>query len=119
MRVLLVDDEEELVSALAERLSIRGIEADWVTTGEDALKRIQSETYDLALLDVKLPRISGLELKKLLQEKNPKMKFIFFTGHGSENNYRVGSAEAGSQYYLVKPVNIDVLVKKMNEILEK
>jgi len=119
MRVLLVDDEEELVSALAERLSIRGIEADWVTTGEDALKRIQSETYDLALLDVKLPRISGLELKKLIQEKNPKMKFIFFTGHGSENNYRVGSAEAGSQYYLVKPVNIDVLVKKMNEILEK
>ncbi|MBW2060426.1 MAG: response regulator [Deltaproteobacteria bacterium] len=119
MRVLLVDDEEELVSALAERLSIRGIKADWVTSGEDALKRIQSETYDLALLDVKLPRMSGLKLKKLLQEKNPELKFIFFTGHGSENDFKVGSAEAGAQYYLAKPVNIEVLVQKMNEVLEK
>ncbi|MBW1708416.1 MAG: response regulator [Deltaproteobacteria bacterium] len=119
MRVLLVDDEEELVSALAERLSIRGIEADWVTSGEDALKRIQSKTYDLALLDVKLPRMSGLKLKKLLQEKNAEMKFIFFTGHGSENNFKIGSAEAGAQYYLAKPVNIDLLVHKMNEIFNK
>ena len=119
MRVLLVDDEEELVSTLAERLSIRGIEADWVTCGEDALKRAETETYDLAVLDVKLPRISGFKLKKLLQEKHPEMKFIFFTGHGSEESFKIGSAEAGAEYYLAKPVNIELLIRKINEVLVK
>ncbi len=66
MRVLLVDDELELVSTLAERLNLRGIEADWVTSGEAALKQVEVKTYDLALLDIKIPKISGLSLKKKL-----------------------------------------------------
>ena len=84
MRILLVDDEAELVSTLAERLSFRGIEADWVTTAEEALKQVEKQCYAVGVLDVKIPRISGLALKKLLEEKCPEMKFIFLTGHGSE-----------------------------------
>jgi DNA-binding response OmpR family regulator len=118
MRVLLVDDEVELVSTLAERLSIRGIDADWVTNAEDALRSAEIQTYDLALLDVKIPKISGLELKKILQVKCPGMKFIFLTGHGSDEDYKAGTAEAGTAYYLVKPVNIEVLIKKMSEVLK-
>ena len=118
MRVLLVDDEVELVSTLAERLSIRGIDADWVTNAEDALRSVETQTYDLALLDVKIPKISGLELKKKLQAKCPGMKFIFLTGHGSEDDYKAGTAAAGAAYYLVKPVNIDDLVKRMNDALK-
>jgi DNA-binding response OmpR family regulator len=113
-----VDDEMELVSTLAERLSIRGIDADWVTNAEDALKSAENQVYDIALLDVKLPRISGLKLKKKLQDKCPGMKFIFLTGHGSEDDYRAGTAEAGKAYYLVKPVNIDILIKKMSDVLK-
>jgi len=117
MQVLLVDDEKELVSTLAERLSLRGINADWVTSGEDALKRVETRAYDLALLDVKIPKISGIKLKKKLQDKCPNLKFIFMTGHGSGEDFNAGSAEAGAAYYLVKPINIEALVKKMNEIL--
>ena len=90
MKILLVDDEAELVSTLAERLSFRGIDADWATSAEDALSLSETETYDIALLDVKMPRVSGLELKKRLQEKRPDMKFIFLTGHGSEKDFLVG-----------------------------
>ena len=90
MRILLVDDEAELVSTLAERLSFRGIEADWVTSGEEALKQVEKQHYDAAVLDVKIPRISGLALKKLLEEKDPHLKFIFLTGHGSEEDFMIG-----------------------------
>jgi len=119
MRVLLVDDESELVSALAERLSFRGIEADWSSKCYDALTQMERKKYDLAVLDMKMPKMNGIELKKKMQEKFPDMKFIFMTGHGSEDNYRAGSAEAGADYFLVKPVDIDTLVEKMNEVLHK
>lgn len=118
MNVLLVDDEIELVDTLAERLNMRGIEADWATSGEEALA-LEGKTYDIAVLDVKMPRISGIELKKKLQVKYPGIHFIFMTGHGSEDDFRAGAAEAGSDYYLVKPVDIDILIRKMNEVLEE
>jgi DNA-binding response OmpR family regulator len=117
-RVLLVDDEEELVSTLSERLSLRDIEAEWVTNAEEALRMVRERNYDLAILDVKLPRISGLKLKTKMEEIDPGMKFIFLTGHGSEDDFKTGAAEAGASYYLVKPVNIDALIRKMKEVIE-
>ncbi len=117
MRVLLVDDETEFVSTLAERLSLRGIDVDYATGVDDALAIASRKEYDLAVLDMKMPGASGLELKKQLAEKYPAMKFIFLTGHGSENDYLLGSS--GSEYYLVKPINIDLLVSKMKEALAR
>ncbi|RPH52686.1 MAG: response regulator [Desulfobacteraceae bacterium] len=117
MKVLLVDDEKELVSTLAERLSLRDIEADWVTTGDAAIKSVELKAYDVVVLDVKMPKISGIELKKKLEEKNPDLKYIFITGHGSEDDFITASSETGAEYYLVKPVNIDELIRKMKEIL--
>jgi DNA-binding response OmpR family regulator len=117
MKVLLVDDEHELVSTLAERLSFRGIQADWATSGEEAMRLTEKNTYDVAVLDVKIPRISGLELKRRLHAKIPAMKFIFMTGHGSEDEFRNCSAETGEGCYLVKPVNIEDLIQKMNELM--
>ena len=64
-----------------------------------------------------MPGLSGFELKKHLQNKYPDMKFIFLTGHGSEADFKTGIEEAGPAYYLVKPVNIDALTAKMNEVL--
>ncbi|MEE9557161.1 MAG: response regulator [Candidatus Adiutricales bacterium] len=111
MKVLLVDDEEKFISRLAERLSIRGMEADWVTTGEEALLKARMKSYDVAILDVKMPHIGGIELKKRLEKIDPEMKFIMVTGHGSEDNYKVGSREAS--FYIIKPFKIDTLVDKI------
>jgi len=120
MKILLVDDEKELVSTLAERLEIRGIDADWVTSGEEALKQAERISYDLAVLDIKIPRISGFSLKRQLQEKHPEMKFIFMTGHGSGYDFETGSAEAGAENYLAKPVDITTLDvrKKSSDSIE-
>lgn len=106
MHVLLVDDEEELVVTLAERLSLRDIDADWALSGEEALKMAAAKQYDLAVLDMKMPKMSGLQLKAELQKRFPAMQFIFLTGHGSEEDFEAGSSEAGEDNYLIKPVNI-------------
>ena len=119
MRVLLVDDEEQLVSTLAERLALRGIDARWVTSSMAALELVETESFDLAILDVKIPKISGIELKKRLQVLHPAMKYIFLTGHGSEDDFRIGAAEAGEDFYLVKPVKIESLLEKMNEVMQR
>lgn len=117
IRVLLADDEEELVVTLAERLEIRGFVAEWVTTGEAACDILQNRTYDVAVLDVKLPGISGPDLKRKMARIAPELKFIFMTGHGSSDSFKECAAEAGPSYFLMKPVDIDVLVQKIKNVM--
>ncbi|WP_373500931.1 response regulator [Desulfococcus sp.] len=116
MNILLVDDEIELVSTLAERLELRGITAHWFTNAADALKSAETVPYNLAVLDVKMPKTSGLELRDRLKQKYPNIRFIFLTGHGSEEDYRKGTVDGA--VYLVKPVQIDQLIAKMKDILD-
>lgn len=117
IRVLLVDDEEELVTTLSERLEIRGFSADWVTTVAAACDILRDKTFDVAILDVKLPGMSGPDLKRRMARLAPDLKFIFMTGHGSEHSFKECAAEAGASYSLMKPVNIEVLVQKIREIV--
>lgn len=114
MKVLLVDDEEELVTTLAERLSFRGIETKWTTAGDEAIVLTEREPFDVVVLDVKMPHLNGIELKKKLERIRPEMKFVFLTGHGSEEDFRIGSAEADR--YLAKPLDIETLVATLMEV---
>ena len=118
MRVLLVDDEVELVETLAERLEMRGIETAWASECHTAMELLDKQEFDIALLDVRLPSMNGLDLKRLMEAKRPAMKFIFLTGHGSEEDFKACTAESGQQYYLIKPVQIEVLMAKLNEIFQ-
>ena len=111
MRVLLIDDEEEFVATLAERLRLRGIAADWTTSAEAGLRRAAETTYDIAVLDVKMPGVSGIDLKSRIQTLSPETKYIFLTGHGSEKDFIAGKSI--SEFYLIKPVQIDDLVEKL------
>jgi DNA-binding response OmpR family regulator len=112
LRVLIVDDEEELVSALEERLNLRGFQATGVTTGAEALTYIDSTLCDVVLLDVKMPEIGGLEVIMRIKEKHPKLQVILLTGHGSAQDVAKGM-ELGAFDYLMKPVDIDVLVRSL------
>ncbi|MFW6004973.1 MAG: response regulator, partial [Desulfonatronovibrionaceae bacterium] len=108
MKILLVDDELELVSAMTERLNLRGIDADYATSAAQALEKAAVKEYDLSVLDVKMPGTSGLELWKILKEKYPDMKFIFLTGHTSQEDFETG--QSTGFYYLLKPISFDVLL---------
>ena len=116
MKVLLVDDEKKFAMMLSKRLALRKIDVDYVYTGEEALVMAVNSRYDVAILDVKMPGIGGIELKRKLSGLAPGMKFIFLTGHGSETDFEVGSAEAA--YYLAKPLQIEKLVEILHEVTE-
>ena len=112
LRVLIVDDEDELVSALEERLNLRGFQAKGVTTGAEALAYLTNTPCDVVLLDVKMPGIGGLEVIRRIKEKRPGLDVILLTGHGSAQDVEKGM-ELGAFDYLMKPVDIDVLVRTL------
>ena len=118
MRVLLVDDEADLASALAERLQLREIAADWAATAEEALEKASAVAYDVAVLDIRMPRISGIELRAKLYAIQPELKFIFLTGYGSEADFREVTCQVGQECYLVKPVDIQQLIDRMYELVD-
>jgi len=114
MKVLLVDDERKFATMLAKRLTLRGIDIDPVFTGEDAVVKAERKRYDVAILDVKMPGIGGIELERKLKELDPAMKIIFLTGHGSKTDFETGSAKAAC--YLAKPIQIDELISILREV---
>jgi DNA-binding response OmpR family regulator len=114
MKVLLVDDEKKFAMMLSKRLALRGVDVDCANTGEEALAMVEHSRYDVAILDVKMPGIGGIELEQKLSRLASGMKFIFLTGHGSESDFEVGSAAAAC--YLAKPVQIEKLLEVLHEV---
>ena len=116
MKVLLVDDEKKFATMLSKRLALRGIDIDCANTGEDALQLIEQTKYDVAIIDVKMPGIGGIELEQRLRDLAPGIKSIFVTGHGSEKDFGVGSTKAA--YYLTKPLQIEKLIEILQKVTE-
>jgi DNA-binding response OmpR family regulator len=116
MKVLLVDDEKKFAMMLSRRLELRGIDVDYVHTGEAAIDNARKNQYDIAILDVKMPGIGGIELKRKLIELAPGMKFIFLTGHGSGDDFETGSTEGS--FYLTKPLRIEKLIEILHDLTD-
>jgi DNA-binding response OmpR family regulator len=114
MRVLLVDDEEELVTTLVERLEIRGHTAVGVLTGEEAIARVKDQVFDIAVIDAKMPGEDGVEIMERLKRICPGLPVIILTGHMSEEASERGM-RAGANDYIIKPVDIEDLVVKMRQ----
>jgi DNA-binding NtrC family response regulator len=116
MRVLLVDDEIEFVSALAERLNLRGFDADTATSGEAALQKIAAFPPQVVLLDMLMPGMSGLEVLKRIKRDHPEVKVILLTGRGSWDGIQ-GERE-GAYDCLMKPIQIEELMQTMASAME-
>jgi len=117
IRVLLVDDERELVDYLGKRLRKRGHEVVGVNSGKDALDQVKSQLFDVAVLDLKMPEMDGIELLTLLKEELPCLQAIMLTGHGSLDS----ALESGRQdafRFLVKPYELQGLVETIREAYE-
>lgn len=109
LRVLFVDDEEELVSAVTERLELRGVSAVGCLSGREALEWLIRERFDVVVLDVKMPGLGGLDVVRMINQRHPGLKVVLLTGHSSVDDAQAG-LELGAVAYLQKPVDLDALL---------
>jgi DNA-binding NtrC family response regulator len=114
LKVLLVDDEEELVVTMVERLELRGITAKAVTRGSDALTALESEPFDVVVLDLLMPGIGGLKMKSIIERDHPSTEVLLVTGHGSQSPEKDVPSDL---HVLMKPFSIDTLVQAIREVL--
>ena len=117
LKVCIVDDEEEFVTTLAERLELRGFKAQIATDGEKALHLIETDPPHVVVLDVMMPGMGGLEVLQRIKERNPQIPVILLTGHGDTKEGMEGM-RLGAFDYLMKPLSIDDLIKKMQEAVK-
>ena len=112
IKILLVDDEEDFVETISQRLQKRGQESDIALSGEQALSRIEQEVPDVVLLDLKMPGIDGMEVLRRIKKAYPEVQVIIMTGHGSEK-IETEARTLGAFEYLQKPTKIDTIMNKI------
>ena len=115
--VLLVDDEIDFVSSLAERLKLRKIDADIAVSGEDAFKAISKKRPDVVILDLKMPGLDGLEVLSHIKIMDASIQVILLTGHGSTRE-GIDGMKLGAFDFLMKPIDIDELIAIVNKASE-
>jgi DNA-binding NtrC family response regulator len=117
LSVLVVDDEEGFVSALARRLGARGLRVATATSGAAALETLQEEgatRTDVVVLDVKMPGMDGLETLAAIKERHPLVEVIMLTGHATVES-AIEGMKRGAFDYLMKPCDMDTLIAKLNQ----
>ncbi len=112
IKLLLVDDEAPYVSVLTRRLAKRNIEVTPALSGSQGIQALRGRSFDIAVLDLKMEDMDGIEVLKVFKMMDPKMPVIMLTGHGSETAAREG-IESGACDYLIKPCNLDELIGKI------
>ena len=118
IRVLLVDDEEEYVHVLSNRLARRNIDVTKSYSGVEALQVLRKQDFDVAVLDIKMEDMDGLELLKILKKMAPQIEVIMLTGHGSAEEASLGM-KRGAYDYLIKPCDFKDLLDKIMGAYQK
>jgi len=111
--ILIVDDEQNIREVCKELLEEEGYKVTLAVDGKDALDKMDLEIFDLFLIDMAMPRIGGLELMKMIKQKQPLAVIIILTGYSSIEG-AVKAVHAGAFQYLSKPINADELIEATN-----
>jgi DNA-binding NtrC family response regulator len=111
-RVLLVDDEEEYLEIMSERMRARDIDVTTSTSAREALDMIATESFDAVIMDFMMPEMNGIEALKAIKEKNPEMQIILLTGHATVEK-TVEAMKAGAMDLIEKPADLDALSEKI------
>jgi len=112
--VLVVDDEEDYLEALVERLRTRDLDATPAADGEQALEQLAAGSFDVVVLDVGLPGLGGLEVLERIKQRYPTTQVLMLSGH-ADVKLAVRGMDAGAFDYMVKPVQIEELVYRIED----
>jgi len=118
IRVLLIDDEETLVEYLSKRLLREGYIVKATFSGEEAIEVANNDDFDVAVVDLKMPGMDGVETQKRLKKIQPFLQSIVLTGHGTIDT-ALESGKENAVKYLLKPIEYDNLLETINEAYEQ
>ncbi len=114
IRLLLVDDEVKFLNSLARRLEIRGFDVFRAENGLEAIEAARNTAFDLAILDLKMSKMRGDEVLKILKDEHEELEVLILTGHGSMD-FAVECTKLGAFCYLPKPYELEKLLHAMKE----
>ena len=117
VRILIVDDDESIRKTMQTTLEDEGYIVDLATNGNEAIEMTQETAYNIALLDIRLPDMEGVELLKLIKSNVPKTRKIMVTGYPSMQN-AISALNKNADAYLIKPVDIEKLLKLVKTQLQ-
>ncbi len=117
-KVLMVDDEEDFVKTLAERMKMRDLDSEVALNGEQALQIVDDQIPDVMVLDLKMPGIEGMEVLRRVRKAYPQVQVVILTGHGSEKD-EAEARRLGAYDYLQKPVDIEKLIQTLKTRIRK
>jgi DNA-binding response OmpR family regulator len=117
-KILLVEDELSLAEGIKLNLEMEGLPCTWITRGDEALRRIQSDTWDLVILDVMLPGMDGFSVCERLRDAKNFTPILFLTAKNTEDD-RVHGFETGGDDYLGKPFQVRELLLRVRAILRR
>jgi DNA-binding NtrC family response regulator len=118
IRVLLVDDEEGYVNVLAKRMAKRQVDVSIALSGSEAIQTLRKKDFDVAVVDLKMEDIDGIEVLKIFKKMVPELPVVMLTGHGSEKAARDGLA-LGAFDYLTKPCDLEDLLSTITKAAER
>ena len=110
LKVLYVDDEEEFVRTMAERMEMRALGGEVALSGEEALRMLEGDVPDVMVLDLRMPGLDGMEVLRRVKSSYPQVEVIVLTGRGSEQDEEEAK-NLGAFAYLMKPVDINQLME--------
>lgn len=112
IRVLLVDDEKDFIETLAQRLEARNLHVAAVSSGDEAVKRLEEEDFDVVVVDLLMPGKDGIETLRDLKRLKPLVEVILLTGHATVES-AIRGMNMGAFYYLMKPTDIKRLLENI------
>ena len=118
MRILILEDETQLAAQLRQQLTQRGFSVDWAADGEEGLFYLREYPLDLAVVDIGLPKLTGVEVVRQARADGLTLPILILTARGSWQD-KVEGLEVGADDYLVKPFHIEELLARLNALLRR